>query len=93
MDAQGNLDGTTAIRGAYNYRPVSQLTPSGAEIPLYSFAGGSGRGGTCPYVGLGMDAQGNLSGAMQYGGAHGEMTIFSIPRSALVFSFAFLSLL
>ncbi len=63
-DAQGNLYGTTAQGGAYNYGTVFKLTPEGGgwtESTLYSFQGPPNDGGYS-LAGLAFDNEGNLYG-------------------------------
>ena len=69
-DAQGNLYGTTVLGGAYNYGTVFKLDTTGKETVLYSFTGTGGDGAN-PYAGLVRDAQGNLYGTTNDGGASG----------------------
>jgi len=84
MDAQGNLYGTTAAGGsgscAGGCGAVFELTPSQSgsswtETVLHSFAGADG---AQPYNGLVADAQGNLYGTTQLGGAYGGGTVFEL---------------
>jgi len=67
-DAQGNLYGTTASGGAAGWGTVFKVDPSGTETVLYSFTG-AGDGGSPGLGALIMDAQGNLYGTTQAGGA------------------------
>lgn len=75
-DEQGNLYGTTSVGGPYdcsNYigsgcGTVFQLTPSGTETVLYSFA--NSPDGATPMAGLVDDGHGNLYGTTQYGGSN-----------------------
>ena len=64
FDATGNLYGTTAAGGAYNYGVVFKLAPNRdgtwTESVLYSFTGGAGGG--VPFAGVIFDATGNLYG-------------------------------
>jgi len=77
LDAQGNLYGTTAYGGAYDYTgTVFMVTPSGTEKVLYSFSGGADGGG--PWGGLVRDAQGNLYGTTYSGGTYGYGTVFKL---------------
>lgn len=72
VDRKGNLYGTTAGGGQYNYGTVFKLMPktSGgwAETILYNFAGTPD--GAYPSGGVIFDAAGNLYGATNYGGAN-----------------------
>ena len=80
MDASGNLYGTTAGGGLYDYGTVFKITPSGTESILYSLAGAyfSYYDGMDPQSGLVMDASGNLYGTTEFGGAYSDGTVFRI---------------
>jgi len=67
MDQHGNLYGTTASGGTYDFGTVFKLDPSGNETVLYSFTGGND--GMHPLGGLVMDAANNLYGTTSGGGA------------------------
>ena len=64
MDAQGNIYGTTAWNGAYNYGEVFKLTPSAGggytATDLHDFTGQSD--GCYPWSNVVMDSVGNLYG-------------------------------
>jgi uncharacterized repeat protein (TIGR03803 family) len=70
FDNAGNLYGTTARGGLYDFGTVFELSPYGngnwTETILYNFQGSADGG--CPITGLVMDAQGNLYGTTQIGG-------------------------
>lgn len=66
QDAEGNLYGTTANRGAYGGGTVFKVDTSAAFTVLYSFEGGSD--GWSPFAGLVRDADGNLYGTTLSGG-------------------------
>src|SRR5580658_9381828 len=74
FDTDGNLYGTTIDGGTYNYGTVFELSPpSGGSGPwtetvLYSFGSAAGDGGV-PSAGVIFDANGNLYGTTEYGGA------------------------
>jgi uncharacterized repeat protein (TIGR03803 family) len=80
QDAQGNLYGTTAMGGAYGgaygYGTVFEVTLSGTTTVLHSFTGGAD--GANPEAGLVWDAQGNLYGTTNDGGAYGCGTVFKL---------------
>jgi uncharacterized repeat protein (TIGR03803 family) len=59
-DAIGNLYGTTANSGAFNFGTVFKVSATGKETVLYSFTGGSD--GAFPQSSLIRDAEGNLYG-------------------------------
>jgi uncharacterized repeat protein (TIGR03803 family) len=63
---QGNLYGTTITGGSAGLGAVYELTPSGTESVLYSFAGGND--GSYPYSGVIFDGSGNLYGTTTGGG-------------------------
>ena len=65
-DSKGNLYGTAQFMGAEYAGTVFELTKSGTEIVLYSFAGGSD--GEFPQAGLVRDSEGNLYGTTLTGG-------------------------
>lgn len=71
MDSTGNLYGTTAYGGLYEYGTVFELafsstTGTWKETVLHSFSGGPDGG--YPWSGLIFDAVGNLYGTAQFGG-------------------------
>lgn len=68
MDTKGNLYGTTTAGGTYNGGTVFELGPNGTETILHNF--GNGVDGNAPAVGLVIDAEGNLYGTTNYGGAN-----------------------
>jgi uncharacterized repeat protein (TIGR03803 family) len=78
-DASGNLYGTTVKDGAYGAGNVFKLTPSGGGwtyTDLYDFTGGSDGGN--PFGSLALDANGNLYGTAEAGGANGDGVVFEI---------------
>jgi len=68
-DDAGNLYGVTADGGQVCCGTVYEITPSGQETILYSFAGG--RDGNAPTSVLLLDNAGNLYGTTQAGGNTG----------------------
>ena len=86
LDANGNLFGTTFEGGAAgNFGTVYELAPQAGgkvvtETILYAFGGGSD--GAAPAAGLLEDAQGNLYGTTEAGGAAGDGTVFTLARPA-----------
>jgi uncharacterized repeat protein (TIGR03803 family) len=67
------------LGGANDAGTVYELTPSGGnwiESVIYSFSGDYG-----PYVGLTMDAAGNLYGTTRFGGVYQHGTVFKLSRS------------
>ena len=74
-DTVGNLYGTTLYGGANSSGGVAggavfKLNPAGDESVFYSFHNGFPNDGYFPYGPLTIDAQGNLYGTTELGGAH-----------------------
>jgi uncharacterized repeat protein (TIGR03803 family) len=66
FDTKGNLYGTTYYGGSFGFGTVFELTPSGVETTLHSFA--RNPNGYSPFgTGLTIDASGNLYGTTEYG--------------------------
>jgi uncharacterized repeat protein (TIGR03803 family) len=85
LDAKGNLYGTT-YEGAdqvcypYGCGTVFKVDANSKETVLYSFTGTPD--GSNPYTGyLVRDAQGNLYGTTQVGGAYGNGTVFKVDTT------------
>jgi uncharacterized repeat protein (TIGR03803 family) len=76
----GVFFGTTTGGGAAGTGTVFEVTPSGKEQVLYSFAGGTD--GAVPQAGLALDAAGNLYGTTTAGGASGNGTVFKLAKGA-----------
>jgi uncharacterized repeat protein (TIGR03803 family) len=72
----GNLYGDTVYGGQSDNGTVFELTLSGTETILHSFAGGDD--GAIPFAPLTEGSDGNLYGTTQYGGTYGNGVIFSI---------------
>jgi uncharacterized repeat protein (TIGR03803 family) len=92
MDAKGNLYGTTYYGGGPDPTgTVFKVSKSGKETVLYSFCAVSGcADGESPYVGLVMDAKGNLYGTTTGGGASGAGTVFKVTskgKETVLYSF------
>jgi len=81
LDAQGNLYGTTAFGGKYQYGTVFRVDPSGNETILYSFRGAGAGDGAIGGSGLTRDSQGNLYGTTEDGGNLGCGTVFKLSAS------------
>jgi uncharacterized repeat protein (TIGR03803 family) len=77
LDSAGNLYGTTFSGGANGLGTVFEVTPSGAETVLHSFAGGAD-GLNPQYASLVRDAAGNLYGTTPGGGAHSIGVVFKV---------------
>ncbi len=72
LDAKGNLygiagGGDSACDPPYGCGTVFKVDASGTETVLYSFTG-TGGDGADPFIGLTLDAQGNLYGTTWFGG-------------------------
>ena len=83
FDGAGNLYGTIAIGGLYNYGAVFELTPSGGnwtESTLYSFTGGDD--GSLPYGGAIFDSAGNLYTSASFDGSLDGGTILKLTPPA-----------
>jgi uncharacterized repeat protein (TIGR03803 family) len=75
--SDGNFYGTTYQGGASGLGIVFQLTPSGTETILHSFAGGSSDGAN-PGANLVQGSDGNLYGSTAAGGPGGHGTFFKV---------------
>lgn len=75
-DVSGNLHGTTAEGGVYNYGSVFRLDHGDSETVLYSFTGQAD--GNVGYERLVRDAAGNLYGTTLFGGSSDLGTVFKV---------------
>jgi len=73
-DAQGLFYGTTPVGGLFGDGVVFRFDRSRGETVLHSFTGGAD--GSIPYSSLIEDANGNLYGTTQQGGAYGYGIVF-----------------
>ena len=73
--SDGNFYGTTLLGGTGNGGTVFEVTPSGTESVLYSFAG------SYPYAGMIQGSDGNFYGTTDNGGTNGRGTIFKLTPS------------
>jgi uncharacterized repeat protein (TIGR03803 family) len=73
----GNFYGNTYLGGAGNLGTVFEITPSGTETVLHSFAGG-GSDGANPTANLLQSSDGNLYGSTGAGGTSGYGTFFKV---------------
>ena len=80
-DKAGNLYGTTTSCGASGQGTVFQLSKSGTETVLHSFAGGSSDGAVPGYTSLLMDAKGNLYGVTDAGGNSNLGVVYKLSRN------------
>jgi len=81
IDQSGNLYGTTAFGGAYQYGTVYKLAlTNGAwkETVLHNFTGGDD--GAYPYAGLSIDSAGTLYGTAIQGGTNNLGVVFEITQ-------------
>jgi uncharacterized repeat protein (TIGR03803 family) len=82
FDHAGNLYGTTATGGKYNFGVVFQLSPTSggrwSEHVIHTFTGGAD--GSEPQAGVVFDVAGNLYGASVYGGTHSGGNIFELAK-------------
>ncbi len=79
-DSNGNLYGTTMDGGTSGLGTVFQISASGTETVLYSFAGTTGQDGAYANSSLIRDAAGNLYGTT-VGGSKGASIAFEISAS------------
>ncbi len=79
MDSAGNLFGTNSKGGANGVGTVFEVSPTGVETTLWTFATGANGGGVYPYAAPIIDSSGNLYGTAEYGGANNGGTIWKIP--------------
>jgi uncharacterized repeat protein (TIGR03803 family) len=87
-DSTGNLYGTAYMGGAYQNGVVFKLTLAGKLVVLYSF-GAVPSDGASP-IDLIMDAQGNLYGATNSGGAFNLGTVYKLDtkrNETILYSF------
>jgi uncharacterized repeat protein (TIGR03803 family) len=84
FDAAGNLYGTAATGGAYNWGTVFELSPQAGggwtETILHNF--NNNGDGLAPSVGLIFDAAGNLYGTTDAGGLYQNGTVFELEPGA-----------
>jgi uncharacterized repeat protein (TIGR03803 family) len=78
QDSSGHLYGTTAYGGASDYGTVFEVTPSGGESLLHSFAARHSDGVQPFGGGLLHDTLGNLYGVTTNGGASGYGVLFKL---------------
>ena len=88
-DSNGNLYGTTTYGGANDFGTVYELTSTGIQTVLHSFAN-DGVDGALPWSTLIRDKQGNLYGTTVYGGPYRGGTIFKLTPTgteSILYSF------
>jgi uncharacterized repeat protein (TIGR03803 family) len=80
MDKAGNFYGTTSSCGTSSLGTVWMLNKNGKERLLHSFTGGTSDG-EYPLAGVIMDAEGNLYGNTETGGASNLGTVYRVSKS------------
>jgi uncharacterized repeat protein (TIGR03803 family) len=89
QDSAGNFYGIAANGGDDNVGVAYEVSATGAETVLHSFSGGSD--GEYPYSPLLRDKKGDLYGATNSGGAHGDGVVYEINaagKESILYSFA-----
>jgi uncharacterized repeat protein (TIGR03803 family) len=80
--SDGSFYGTTAGGNAAGTGTVFQITPSGTETVLYSFAFGNGStDGSDPHAALIQASNGGFYGTSEDGGANGAGTVFELTTA------------
>jgi len=95
LDQSGNLYGTTFSGGSANLGTVFKVDPTGTEIVLYNFNGGSD--GENPFGGVTLDANGLLYGTTQnstdpnvkpYGCCKGTVYVLNGTNQTTIYTFS-----
>jgi uncharacterized repeat protein (TIGR03803 family) len=76
LDAAGNLYGTSAYGGEFDYGTVYELTPADTESVLYNFTGGLD--GAEPFGGVARGGGNLLYGTTYIGGTYGDGVVFKL---------------
>jgi uncharacterized repeat protein (TIGR03803 family) len=79
LDAEGNIYGTTYMDGGHSGGMVFKLDATGKFTVPHRF--GEPGDGSQPRAGVIQDAEGNLYGTTQFGGANGEGTVFKLSKT------------
>ncbi len=79
-DAAGNLYGTTSKGGSAGFGTVFEISNTGVETILHSFAGGTD--GAFPTGSLARDGAGNLYGTTLDGGIDNDGVVYELPVGA-----------
>jgi uncharacterized repeat protein (TIGR03803 family) len=79
VDANGNMYGGTGGCGTSNMGVVWKVSKNGTETILHNFSGASD--GQSPLAGVILDADGNIYGSTNTGGASGFGTAFEIHKN------------
>lgn len=92
--ANGNFYGTTSSDFGGGYGTVFQITPTGLLTTLYNFCSlPKCADGSYPVASLTLARNGNFYGVTNYGGTHGDGTVFEVtPEGALTTLYSFCSL-
>jgi uncharacterized repeat protein (TIGR03803 family) len=77
-NANGDLFGTTSSGGASNAGTVFELAPNGSSYTLNTLVSFNSTDGANPYGSLIADANGDLFGTSNKGGASGDGTVFEL---------------
>jgi len=80
-DTAGNLYGTTEDCGASGIGTVFKLSKTGEETILHSFAGGTSDGEFPSFTTLLMDANDNLYGVAEQGGAYNLGVVYKLSKA------------
>jgi len=81
-DAAGNLYGTASQGGASGDGTVFEVASGSSAVTTLANFDSNGTDGTNPNSGLVMDADGNLYGTTEDGGADGEGTVFEVAQGS-----------
>lgn len=82
LDSRGNLYGTTIVGGAHDDGTVFELSSTGAEVVLHSFAGAPSDGNEPNDNGrLAIDSAGHLFGSTVLGGEYDLGTLFELTAT------------
>ncbi len=79
MNEAGEIYGTTAEGGAWDYGAIFKADAMGNETVLYSFTGGDD--GSSPNPGIARDTAGNLYGTTYSGGSDAHGVLFELEPS------------
>ncbi|MBV9252327.1 MAG: DUF4082 domain-containing protein [Acetobacteraceae bacterium] len=81
-DASGNLFGTATYGGAAGYGTVFELAKGSSGYTLSTLVDFTADNGANPAAGLIADANGDLFGTTQTGGANGDGTVFELVKGS-----------
>jgi uncharacterized repeat protein (TIGR03803 family) len=81
LASNGNLYGTTSMRGSYGGGTVFELTQEGKLTTLHSFCNGTNCTEGQDPIALVQGSNGNFYGTTLQGGVDGDGTVFSFPLS------------